>query len=90
MFSLQLVNRHGATIDLNRSELGSLPKDIAAQFSNISPEEFKELELLQSQLVQRQMTTAYTIMFAICALAYIVAWLTMTRLVPKSKRIDDL
>lgn len=34
--------------------------------------------------------TGYTIMFAICALAYLVAWLIMKALVPKYKLITDL
>ena len=34
--------------------------------------------------------TGYTIMFAICALAYLVAWLVMKTLVPKYSPITDL
>lgn len=34
--------------------------------------------------------TGYTIMFAICALAYLVAWLVMKALVPKYNPITDL
>jgi ACS family hexuronate transporter-like MFS transporter len=34
--------------------------------------------------------TGYTIMFAICALAYIVAWTVMKTLVPKYKPITDI
>ncbi|GAB3008681.1 MFS transporter [Niabella terrae] len=34
--------------------------------------------------------TGYTIMFAICALAYLVAWLIMKALVPRYKQITDL
>jgi ACS family hexuronate transporter-like MFS transporter len=34
--------------------------------------------------------TGYTIMFAICAVAYLVAWLVMKALVPKYKPITDL
>lgn len=34
--------------------------------------------------------TGYTIMFAICALAYLVAWIVMKALVPKYKPITDL
>ena len=34
--------------------------------------------------------TGYTIMFAICALAYLVAWVVMKSLVPKYKPITDL
>lgn len=34
--------------------------------------------------------TGYTIMFAVCALAYLVAWVVMKLLVPKYKPITDL
>ena len=34
--------------------------------------------------------TGYTIMFTICALAYLIAWLVMKALVPKYKPITDL
>ncbi|MEP7238283.1 MAG: MFS transporter [Ferruginibacter sp.] len=34
--------------------------------------------------------TGYTIMFAICAVAYIIAWVVMKALVPKYKPITDL
>ena len=34
--------------------------------------------------------TGYTIMFAICALAYLIAWFVMKLLVPKYKAITDL
>jgi len=34
--------------------------------------------------------TGYTIMFAICAVAYLIAWLVMKSLVPKYKPITDL
>lgn len=34
--------------------------------------------------------TGYTIMFTICALAYLVAWIVMKALVPKYKPISDL
>jgi ACS family hexuronate transporter-like MFS transporter len=34
--------------------------------------------------------TGYTIMFAICAVAYLVAWFVMKALVPKYKPIEDL
>jgi len=35
-----------------------------------------------------QIETAYYIMFAICASAYLIAWLIMHFLVPKMKRIE--
>jgi len=35
-------------------------------------------------------TTGYTIMFAFCAVAYLIAWAIMKLLVPKFKAITDL
>ena len=56
--------------------------------------------ILLSLLVQKQMfvyyrsinqiETAYYIMFAVCAVAYLIAWLIMKSLVPKYKPIFDL
>jgi len=34
--------------------------------------------------------TGYTIMFSVCAVAYLIAWTIMKTLVPKYKIIDDL
>ena len=34
--------------------------------------------------------TGYTIMFAFCAVAYLIAWVVMKSLVPKYKPITDL
>jgi ACS family hexuronate transporter-like MFS transporter len=34
--------------------------------------------------------TGYTIMFAFCAVAYVIAWSVMKSLVPKFKKIEDL
>ncbi len=35
------------------------------------------------------MTTAYAIMFAVCALAYVIAWSVMKVLVPRFKKIES-
>ncbi len=40
--------------------------------------------------VQGHIETGYTIMFAFCAVAYVVAWVVMKCLVPKYKPITDL
>ena len=34
--------------------------------------------------------TGYTIMFAVCSVAYLIAWVVMKSLVPKYKPITDL
>lgn len=35
-----------------------------------------------------QIETAYYIMFAVCSSAYVLAWLVMHALVPRSKKVD--
>ncbi len=88
--SLSLLNKHGSTIDLNKIELGSLPKEVVAQLKAIDPDAFVQLKQLQTQVVLTEMTTAYSIMFGICALAYIIAWAVMKALVPRFKKIETL
>jgi len=45
---------------------------------------------LQTNLVLSEMTKSYSIMFGVCALAYIVAWSVMKMLVPRFKKIENL
>jgi ACS family hexuronate transporter-like MFS transporter len=84
------LNKHGSVIDLNKIELGSLPKEIVTQLKAINADAFGQLKQLQTQLVLSEMTKSYAIMFGICALAYIVAWSVMKLLVPRFKRIENL
>jgi ACS family hexuronate transporter-like MFS transporter len=88
--ALDLLNKHGSVIDLNKVELGSLPKEIASQLQAIDRDAFVQLKQLQTHVVLAEMTTAYTIMFGICALAYIIAWSAMKILVPRFKKIENL
>ncbi|HLA85779.1 MAG TPA: MFS transporter [Thermoguttaceae bacterium] len=90
ILAMKLENKHGSLIDLNRVELGSLPQEAAAQLQAINPQAFAELKQLQIPLVQSEMGTAYMIMFAICALAYLAGWTVMKLLVPRYKRIENL
>jgi len=90
ILSLKLVNSHNVAINLNTAELGSLPKNVIAQLQAINPDAFAQLKHLQSAVVQQEMTVAYGIMFAVCALAYLVAWTVMKLLVPKFKKIENL
>jgi MFS transporter, ACS family, hexuronate transporter len=71
-------------------ELGSLSKEVSTQLQTIDPTMFDKLLQLQKPLIQGEMTTAYTIMFTFCALAYLIAWAVMKALVPKYKPITDL
>jgi ACS family hexuronate transporter-like MFS transporter len=90
ILSLHLVNKHGSVIDLNKAELGSLPKDVVMQLQAINADSFVALKQLQARLVLAEMTTSYAIMFAVCALAYVVAWSVMKLLVPRFKKIENL
>jgi ACS family hexuronate transporter-like MFS transporter len=90
IFAQKLLNSHGAMVDLNMTALSSLPKDVVTQLQGINPDAFVALKQLQAPLVQAQMTTAYSIMFAICACSYLAAWAVMKVLVPRHKPITDL
>ena len=85
-----MVNKHGSAIDLNRAELGSLPKEVVVQLQSINAEAVVQLKQLQTRLVLTEMTTSYAIMFGVCALAYVVAWSVMKTLVPQFKKIENL
>jgi ACS family hexuronate transporter-like MFS transporter len=88
--ALTLVNKHGSVIDLDKVELAGLPKEVAAQLQAMDPDAFAALRQLQARLVLSEMTTSYTIMFAVCALAYLIAWAVMKALVPKFRPIENL
>jgi ACS family hexuronate transporter-like MFS transporter len=88
--SLHLVNKHGSAINLDKAELGSLPKEIVVQLQATNADAFAQLKQLQSRSVLSEMTTSYAIMFGVCALAYLVAWSVMKMLVPRFKKIETL
>jgi ACS family hexuronate transporter-like MFS transporter len=90
ILALKLVNKHGSVVDLNKVEILSLPNDLVEQLKAINLDAFLELKKLQGTIVQGEMTTAYSIMFGVCAVAYIVAWTVMKVLVPRFKKIDTL
>jgi len=86
--SMHLVNKSGDVINLNQVELGNLPKEVIEQLQAIDPGSFQLLKSLQAPIVQGNMTIAYTIVFAFCALAYLMAWFVMHALVPKFKKVE--
>jgi MFS transporter, ACS family, hexuronate transporter len=90
ILALKLQNKHGIAVDLGRVELGSLPKELAAQVQALDPDAFGALKQMQAAIVQGEMRTAYSLMFAVCAVAYLVAWIVMKLLVPKYRKIEDL
>jgi len=88
--ALKLVNKKGETINLDKTDIRNLPKEVTEQLQSIDADMFDKLLQLQKPLVAAEMTASYTIMFAICAFAYLIAWAVMKSLVPKYKPITDL
>lgn len=88
--SLKLINKYGDQINLNKTELNNLSVEIVAQIKSIDAAAFDQLLQIQKPLVQAQMSISYTIMFTICAVSYLIAWIVMKSLVPKYKPITDL
>jgi MFS transporter, ACS family, hexuronate transporter len=87
--ALTLINKHGDMIDINKAELKGLPAEVVHQIQGVvDPAVFDRLKDLQAPVVQGNMTTAYTIVFVFCALAYLMAWAVMHFLVPKFKKIE--
>jgi ACS family hexuronate transporter-like MFS transporter len=86
--SMTLMNKHNDIINLDKIELGSLPSEVIQQLQSVDPGLFEQLRSLQAPIVQGRMTIAYTMVFAFCALAYLIAWAVMHFLVPKFRKID--
>lgn len=85
---LKLVNKHGDVLNLNKVELGGLPSEVVKQIQAIDPVSFNLLKSIQYPIVQHNMTAAYTMVFAFCALAYLIAWFVMHSLVPKFIKVE--
>jgi len=86
---LHLLNKHGSVIDLNKVELGSLPRRSSLNYRPSTP-----MRSPSSSSCRRRWCCpseiSYAIMFGICALAYIFAWSVMKLLVPRFKKIENL
>jgi ACS family hexuronate transporter-like MFS transporter len=87
---MELLNKYGDKININTTDLSGLSSEVVDQLKSVDVTAFDQLVALQKPLVLAEMTTSYTIMFAICAVAYIIAWVVMKSLVPKYKQITDL
>lgn len=87
---MKLSGKYGDSIDLNKIDLAGLSKEVAEQLKSVDAVAFEKLVQLQKPFVHSEMAISYTIMFAICAVAYLIAWMVMKSLVPKYKPITDL
>lgn len=87
---MNLLTKAGDKVNIQAKALSNISKDVVEQIKAVDPVAFDKFLQIQKPLVQAEMTTAYTIMFTICALAYLFAWIIMKSLVPKYKPINDL
>jgi len=89
--SLHLLNKDGKYIDLNHVSLIDLSKDSSKKIiAVIGQSDWDTLFAIQKATVQPELGNAYMIMFAVCALSYLIAWSMMKLLVPKFMPINDL
>ena len=86
--SMTLVNKYDDIINLDKVELHNLSTEVAQQIQSVDPVMFDQLKAIQAPIVQGNMTTAYTLVFVFCAVAYLLAWAVMHFLVPKWKKIE--
>jgi len=86
--SMTLVNKYDDIINLDKVELTNLSTEVAQQIQSVDPVMFDQLKAIQVPIVQGDMTTAYTLVFVFCAVAYLFAWAVMHFLVPKWKKIE--
>jgi ACS family hexuronate transporter-like MFS transporter len=86
--SLHLINKYDDVINIDKVSLNNLPAEVVKQLQSIDPGMFEKLKALQVPIVQSNMTTAYTIVFIFCALAYLIAWAVMHFMVPKMKKVE--
>ena len=87
---MSLTTKYGDKVNLDKIDLAGLSKEVTEQLKTVDATAFDKLLQLQKPLVHSEMATSYTIMFAICAVAYLIAWSVMKALVPKYKPITDL
>jgi ACS family hexuronate transporter-like MFS transporter len=86
--SLELHNKYNDIINLDKVPLSNLPAEVIEKIQSVDPALLSQLKELQVPIVQASMTSAYTIVFVFCALAYLTAWAVMNALVPKMKKIE--
>jgi ACS family hexuronate transporter-like MFS transporter len=91
---LQIQSGSSLSIDQIK-EFGMMSREVFAEATKTLTdpalvEQFEKLVEFQKPIVQNQMSISYSIMFAFCAVAYLIAWTVMKSLVPKHKPITDL
>ncbi len=78
-------------LDFHHKTLAEIPQEkLPAIVDAVGQTQFDTLLQIQSHTVQPAVSTSYLIMFFVCGLSYLIAWMIMKALVPKYKPITDL
>jgi len=86
--ALQIADAKGFMIKLSEKEWSHLPDKILQSIKAIDSAHFEQFSLLQKQMIQQEMATAYGYLFIFCATAYLLAWRIMKWMVPQEKLIN--
>jgi ABC-type branched-subunit amino acid transport system substrate-binding protein len=86
--SLRSDDAKGGAINLLEKDWSHLADKLVQPIQAMDPVHFEQFSRLQKQLIQQEMSIAYSFMFAYCAIAYLLAWSIMKWLVPKEKIIN--
>ena len=86
--SLHSLDAKGGAINLVEKDWSHLADKLVQPIQAMDPVHFEQFSRLQKQLIQQEMFTAYSFMFAYCAIAYLLAWRIMKWLVAKEKIIN--
>jgi ACS family hexuronate transporter-like MFS transporter len=86
--SLNVTDKKGILVNVAQKDWSNLTKDIQAKLQAVDPSQYELFIHIQKEAVRGSLTTAYSMMFAFCAVAYLIAWSIMKSLVPKEKIIN--
>jgi ACS family hexuronate transporter-like MFS transporter len=86
--ALNVTDKKGALVNVAQKDWSNLTKDIQAKLQAVDPSQYDLFSHMQKEAVHNSLTTAYSMMFAFCAVAYLIAWSIMKSLVPKEKIIN--
>jgi ACS family hexuronate transporter-like MFS transporter len=86
--SLNVTDKKGILVNVAQKDWSNLTKDIQAKLQAVDPSQYELFIQIQKEAVRGSLTTAYSMMFAFCAVAYLIAWSIMKSLVPKEKIIN--
>ena len=84
----QFMDAKGNAIHILHKDWSTLPDTVLSKLKMVDPIQFEYFKNAQKLYIHDTMSISYTIMFSFCAIAYLLAWGIMKKLVPKEKIIN--